>query len=75
MIDKWIMIVCLILTRGIMIYLFVFRSRISNMAGMMAAMTIGMSNGLAVGIVMSLWLPSQFLYATLWSILIGGELE
>jgi uncharacterized cupredoxin-like copper-binding protein len=44
------------------------------MVGMMAAMALGMTVGLAMGTLLTLWLPGQFFQSTLISMLIGGAI-
>lgn len=61
-----------LLSLWIMGFIFVFRHRLSLMAGMIAAMVQGMTVGLGIGTLLVLWLPEQFFHATVLSMLIGG---
>lgn len=61
-----------VLTIWILGFLEVFRKRLSCMAGMMAAMALGMTIGLGMGTLLAIWLPGQFFQATMLSMLIGG---
>lgn len=62
----------LVLTVWIMGFIMTFRKQLTCMVGMMAAMTLGMSVSLAMGTLMTIWLPGQFFQSTMISMLVGG---
>jgi uncharacterized cupredoxin-like copper-binding protein len=49
-----------------------FRKQLTCMVGMMAAMALGMTVGLAMGTLLTVWLPGQFFQSTLISMFVGG---
>ncbi|WP_158299502.1 cupredoxin domain-containing protein [Paenibacillus antri] len=49
-----------------------FRKRLSCMAGMMAAMALGMMVGLGFGVLVASWMPGQLFQSTVLGMLIGG---
>jgi heme/copper-type cytochrome/quinol oxidase subunit 2 len=62
----------IILSIWILGFQFVFRHRLTCMAGMMSSMALGMSIGLGMGTLIAAWLPGQFFQATVLSMIIGG---
>ncbi|OIJ18896.1 hypothetical protein BKP45_15325 [Anaerobacillus alkalidiazotrophicus] len=53
-------------------FIFVFRNKISCMAGMMIAMIVGMVLGLSAGMFLAMFYPDHFFEITVVSILIGA---
>jgi hypothetical protein len=62
----------IILSIWILGFLFVFRHRLTCMAGMMSSMALGMSIGMGMGTLIAAWLPGQFFQAAVLSMIIGG---
>jgi MFS family permease len=56
----------------ILSFIFLFRKKISCMAGMMVAMTVGMVLGLAFGTIIAILHPDHFFEVTVISILFGA---
>ncbi|UVI33448.1 cupredoxin domain-containing protein [Paenibacillus spongiae] len=55
-------------------FIITFRKQLTCMVGMMAAMALGMTVGLALGALLTLWLPGQFFYSTVISMIAGGAI-
>lgn len=53
-------------------FIVIFRKQLTSMIGMMAAMALGMTIGLAMGGLVAVWLPDQFFHSTMIGMLIGG---
>lgn len=63
-----------VLSLWILIFIIVFRHRLSSMVGMISAMTQGMTVGLGFGTLFVIWLPLEFFHATVFSMLIAGAI-
>ncbi|XID93791.1 cupredoxin domain-containing protein [Paenibacillaceae bacterium WGS1546] len=63
-----------ILTVWVTGFIFAFRKQLTCMVGMMAAMAMGMSVGLTMGTILTLWLPGLFFQSTVIGMLIGGSI-
>lgn len=61
-----------VLTLWNLTFIFLYYKRLTCMVGMMAAMVLGMTAGLGIGSLLSVWLPGQFFYANISGMLIGG---
>lgn len=61
-----------ILTIWVTGFIVTFRKQLTCMVGMMAAMALGMTFSLAMGTLLTLWLPGQFFQSTIISMLAGG---
>lgn len=61
-----------LLTVWIIRFIYLFYNKLDPMVGMMAAMAIGMTSGLAMGSLLASWLPNQFFHTTLIGIAFGG---
>lgn len=64
--------VYVILTTWIMGIIIAFRKVTTCMVGMMSAMTLGMTFGLGIGSLLTIWLPGQFFQSSIIAMLLGG---
>ncbi|GIO28876.1 MULTISPECIES: hypothetical protein [Paenibacillus] len=65
---------CGLLSVWIAVFIVFFRRNLTSMVGMMAAMCLGMTSGLAMGSLLAIWLPGQFFESTMFGMLIGGAI-
>ncbi|MFX3637320.1 MAG: cupredoxin domain-containing protein [Candidatus Pristimantibacillus sp.] len=70
----FITVLLVILSVWITGFIVIFRKQLSCMVGMMAAMALGMSVSLSLGVLLTLWIPGQFFQSTVISMLVGGTI-